>query len=256
VVRVGVGSGDHRGEDIGYSSDFGKTWSLAKKPKEDSRHGHIAVSTDGKIWIWTPERQQPFRTTDQGEYWKPVESIKAGTRVVADRVNPLKFYAIDLIEGILFTSIDGGNNFSSTPLDLAKGKVQPQTDRGDGRGGQDRIYATPGIENDLWIAAFDGLYHSPAAGKSFVSQKKVSEIHAFGFGKSALGKDYPTLFLIGIVDGVRGIYRSTDKAKSWVRINDDQHQWGLLLQITGDPKQYGRVYVGTHGRGAIYGDPE
>jgi hypothetical protein len=29
----------------------------------------------------------------------------------------------------------------------------------------------------------------------------------------------------------------------------------LLLQITGDPKQFGRVYVGSHGRGTFYGDP-
>ena len=43
--------------------------------------------------------------------------------------------------------------------------------------------------------------------------------------------------------------------ESWVRINDDQHQRGLLLHITGDAKQYGRVYVGTHGRGIVYGDP-
>ena len=33
--------------------------------------------------------------------------------------------------------------------------------RGDPRGGQDRIYSTPGREGDLWIAAYDGLYHSP-----------------------------------------------------------------------------------------------
>jgi len=32
-----------------------------------------------------------------------------------------------------------------------------------------------------------------------------------------------------------------------VRINDDHHQWGLLLQITGDPKQFGRVYVDRTG---------
>lgn len=49
-------------------------------------------------------------------------------------------------------------------------------------------------------------------------------------------------------------FRSDDAAKSWIRINDD-HQYGLVLHITGDPKKYGRVYVGIHGHGTIYGDP-
>jgi hypothetical protein len=65
----------------------------------------------------------------------------------------------------------------------------------------------------------------------------------------------PALYLVGTVDGVRGIFRSDDFAVTWLRINDDRHQWGLLMHITGDPKKYGRVYVGTHGRGTIYGDP-
>jgi photosystem II stability/assembly factor-like uncharacterized protein len=253
AVRVGVASGNRGGSNIGYSTDFGRSWKAAKNPTENSRHGHIAVSADGNTWIWTPERQQPYFTTDRGESWKIIEGLKAGTRVVADRVNPMKFYAIDLFEGILYTSIDCGINYESTHL--AKEKVVLQSERGDSRGGQDRIYATPGFENDLWIAAFDGLYHSSKAGEQFKLQQKVTEIHGFGFGKAAPGKKYPTLYLIGIIDGVRGIFRSTDKAQSWVRINDDQHQWGLLLHVTGDPKQYGRVYVGTHGRGAVYGDP-
>jgi hypothetical protein len=60
---------------------------------------------------------------------------------------------------------------------------------------------------------------------------------------------------MGIVRGQDAIYRSDDFAKTWLRINDDRHQYGLLLQITGDPRIYGRVYVGTHGRGVLYGDP-
>jgi hypothetical protein len=83
----------------------------------------------------------------------------------------------------------------------------------------------------------------------------VEEIHAFGFGKGAPGAKVPALYLVGTVQGQRGFFRSIDGAKSWLRINDDQHQWGLVLHIAGDPKKFGRVYVGTHGRGTFYGDP-
>ncbi|HEU4710154.1 MAG TPA: hypothetical protein VFS76_01250 [Pyrinomonadaceae bacterium] len=58
------------------------------------------------------------------------------------------------------------------------------------------------------------------------------------------------------VAGVRGIFRSTDAGQTWVRIVDDQHQWGRAGEtaLTGDPRIFGRVYVGTNGRGIIYGD--
>ncbi len=83
----------------------------------------------------------------------------------------------------------------------------------------------------------------------------MDEIHAFGFGKAAPGKTYPALYLVGTVNGQPGIFRSIDQAHTWVRINDDSHQWGLVLQIAGDPRVFGRAYVGTHGRGIFYGDP-
>jgi hypothetical protein len=127
--------------------------------------------------------------------------------------------------------------------------------RGDIRGGQDRIYTTPGKEGDVWLAAFDGLHHSTDGGKTFFAINNITEIQGFGFGKGIRKSKYAALYLIGVINGVRGIFRSDDIAKNWVRINDDQHQWGLLLHITGDPKKRGRVYVGTHGRGIIYGDP-
>ena len=139
-------------------------------------------------------------------------------------------------------------------MNLPGGLPEHKENRGDGRGGQDRIYATPGKEGDLWIAAFDGLYHSTDAGLNFLKIDGVHEILAFGFGKGAPNIDYSSLYLIGIINGARGVYRSDNIAQNWVR-NDDQHQWGLVLQVSGDPKVYGRVYVGTHGRGILYGDP-
>lgn len=255
IVRVGVASGNRGGGDIGCSLDSGRTWKAAEKPQSGSRLGHIAVSSDGETWVWTPQRSAAYVTRDRGATWTECRGLPSNTRVIADRVNPQNFYALDLFGGKLYVSTDGAAAFSEQALTLPGGLPERRGNRGDSRGGQDRLYATPGKEGDLWLAAFDGLYHSIDTGKTFTKLDGVQEIHAFGFGKAAPGAAYSALYLIGVVDGVRGIFRSDDTGKTWVRINDDQHQWGLLLHITGDPKKYGRVYVGTHGRGTVYGDP-
>ena len=256
IVRVGRASGHRRGGNIGYSLDGGKSWQMpAATPQPASTLGQIAVSSDGATWVWTPDRSPVFFTNDRGATWTQSQGVPANTRVIADRVNPRKFYALALFDGKLFISDDAAATFKEQTLTLPDGLPKRAGSRGDSRGGQDRIYATPGKEGDLWLAAFNGLYHSTDTGKTFVRLGGVTEIHAFGFGKAAPGADYSALYLIGIVDGLRGIFRSDNTARAWARINDDQHQWGLLLHITGDPKQYGRVYVGSHGRGTFYGDP-
>jgi len=246
---------------LGYSLDGGKTWrEPALVPDPKTKEGHIAVSSDGGTWVWTARDHVPYVTTDKGASWTACAGLPKDTRVVADRVNPKRFYGMALFEGKLFESADGAAHFTERPLVLSDGLpkrggngADNRSDRGDDRGGQDRIYATPGREGDLWLAAFNGLYHSRAAG--FDRMPGVEEIHAFGFGKAAPKAKHAALYLVGTVEGQRGFFRSTDGGATWVRINDEEHQWGLVLQITGDPKKFGRVYVGTHGRGTFYGDP-
>ena len=162
---------------------------------------------------------------------------------------------------LLYSSEDGGATFHTDTLQLAvktlrRGNASLTNRRGDPRGGQDRIYSTPGREGDLWIAAYDGLYHSTTrTGFDFRALDKVRTIYAFGFGKAKPGSNYPALYLIGVVNGQYGFFRSDDAAVSWMRINDDAHQYGLVLHICGDMQEYGRVYIGTHGRGIVTGVP-
>jgi len=261
-VIVRIGHGRDGGKNVGYSLDGGKTWREPQTlPDGKTGDGFIAVSADGKAWVLTPKGGQPHVSHDHGATWTPVQGLPAGTRVVADRVNPRRFHAMALFDDQLFSSSDAGLTFIAQPLALPDGPVvraaagsNNRTGRGDDRGGQDRLYATPGREGELWLAAFHGLYRSD--GKGFKRMPGVSEIHAFGFGRAAPGKKEPGLYLVGTVTGRYGIFRSTDGAASWQRINDDAHQWGLILQVSGDPKVFGRVYVGTHGRGVQYGDPK
>jgi hypothetical protein len=260
-VIVRIGRPRPGSKNLGYSLDGGKTWhEPASVPDAKATEGHIAVSSNGETWVWTPRHNVPYVTTDKGASWTVCEGVPMDTRVIADRVNPKRFYGIALFDGKLFESLDGAAHFMERPLVLSDGLpnrggggADNRSDRGDDRGGQDRIYATPGREGDLWLAAFNGLYHSGA--KGFDRVPKVEEIHAFGFGKAAPKAKYAALYLVGTVQGQRGFFRSTDSGATWGRINDDQHQWGLVLHITGDPKKFGRVYVGTHGRGTVYGDP-
>lgn len=83
----------------------------------------------------------------------------------------------------------------------------------------------------------------------------VQEGYQLGFGAPALNADYSRdLPVGGHVHGATGVFRSDNEGETWVRINNDEHQYGWINLLTGDPRAYGRVYLGTAGRGIIYGD--
>jgi photosystem II stability/assembly factor-like uncharacterized protein len=118
------------------------------------------------------------------------------------------------------------------------------------------LSATPGMVGDLWLAAHqDGLYHSTNGGASFTRLESVRQADSLGFGKSAAGQNFPALYLAGQIGDSHGLFRSDDVGVTWTRINDDQHQYGAISQVTGDPRVFGRVYFATSGRGIIYGEP-
>jgi photosystem II stability/assembly factor-like uncharacterized protein len=108
----------------------------------------------------------------------------------------------------------------------------------------------------VWLTTGKELNHSTDGGKSYETVESVTAAHALGFGKPAEGKKYPAMYLIGKVADVAGFFRSDDAGRSWVRINDDLHQYGFVNLIIGDPRVYGRAYLGTGGRGIVVGEPK
>ncbi|OAR22968.1 carbohydrate-binding protein [Streptomyces sp. ERV7] len=239
MVRVGHGGA----QDGAYSTDGGISWNGFKaEPVAGAQDGRVALAADGSSIVWTEAGQVPYRSTDKGASWSKAGGLGTDAVVVADRSSAGTFYS--LAGGTLYASTDGGATFHARAAKLPA----------DGR-----LTAVPGVAGDLWIAGGgQGLLHSTDGGSTFTTLTTVKSASAVGFGKSAPGASYQALYLIGTVDDVTGVFRSTDKGATWLRVNDDAHQWGSIGGvgvITGDPDTFGRVYVGTNGRGLQYGDP-
>jgi photosystem II stability/assembly factor-like uncharacterized protein len=244
---------------LAYSLDGGHTWKSFSPPSSGETTtgrrggggsqgggvgtGVMILSADGSVFMSTLGTVQI--STNCGETWMPVQGLPQGIRPVADRANPAKFYALNIADGKIYRSTDRGATFTTN--DVAGLTVT------NGRGM--RLLAVPGREGDLWLYGRGPLYHSTNGGASFQPVANPPNISALGFGKAARQKDYPALYVAGSYHGLQGLFRSDDTGVTWVRINDDQHQWGNRFRcIAGDPRIYGRVYVGTDGRGILYGD--
>ncbi|MEU1488676.1 1,4-beta-glucanase [Streptomyces sp. NPDC005775] len=261
VVRTGWPSGS---TSAGASSDDGgRTWQpFAAQPEiAASAPGPVAVSADGSVLLWSfvhwdGTKYPAHRSTDAGASWTEVATFPKGGSPVADPLDPRRFYVYDTDTGAVFHSLDGGATFARGAAGLPSGDVQF------------KVAAAPGRSGDLWLSAKDnGLFRSTDGGLTFAPVAGCRASHALGFGKAAPvrgrrrpGAGYPAVFQTGRVsatyDGV-AVLRSDDAGATWVRINDDSHQWGWTGEvITGDPRVHGRVHLGTNGRGIQYAEPK
>jgi hypothetical protein len=118
-----------------------------------------------------------------------------------------------------------------------------------------QLAVVPGRTRDLWIALPNYLLHSRDASASFKPVRGVEQAWAIGFGASRGKGDYPAVFLYGVVNGTEGLWRSDDEGLAWIRINDDAHRFGNIIALSGDPLEYGTLYIAPHGRGVMVGRP-
>jgi len=244
VVRVGNADTANGVKSIGLSYDGGANWFAPSAEPSLQGGGTVAVSADATTILWSPTGGT-VSYSQGGNQWTASNGVPAESRVVSDRVNGKKFYGF--ASGQFYVSTDGGVTFAAS---AARGLPAASA----------HFKAVPNIEGDVWLAggsrgAAYGLWHSTDSGATFTKIPSVDEADVIGFGKAAPGEPYMALFVSAKINGVRGIFRSDDGSKTWIRLTDEKHQFGATNSaLTGDPRVYGRVYVGTNGRGILYRD--
>ncbi|MFH0172953.1 1,4-beta-glucanase [Streptomyces cacaoi] len=248
VVRTGWG--DHGNG--AWSADGGRSWApfAAQPALAKDAPGPIATNTDGSVLLWTfvhwdGTKYPAQRSTDNGATWSEVSSFPKGATPLADPADPARFYAYDTDTGTLFASTDAGLTFTARAGGLPSGDSQFQ------------LAAAPGRSGDLWLSTkWNGLYRSTDGGAGFTKLTSCWASYTVAFGRAADGAGYPAVYQVGSTEAITAVYRSDDGAQTWVRINDDRHQWGWIgATIAADPRIHGRVYIATNGRGIQYGEP-
>lgn len=263
------------------SDDLGKTWQEmvqdTASAMENNRKGHLTLSADGKVIMHKPENGSSFyRSADNGKTWKEVELRGGNGRLAADPVNSKVFYLIG----------DNGEVFVSNDAGLSFKEINNIKTNENFSGAGNPIRTVPGREGHIWVArdqneiwqkdgySHHGLSYTEDGGKTWTDCDIVGTAVAVGIGKAKEGADYETIYIWGntrefVGEGqwggkeykysATGIYRSTDKCKTFERINDDLHQFGGPGNgkfVQGDMNNYGVVYMSTVGRGLIVGAPE
>jgi oligoxyloglucan reducing-end-specific cellobiohydrolase len=90
-------------------------------------------------------------------------------------------------------------------------------------------------------------------GETFKIIKDI-QARSISFGVGKTNSSDPVMYLLGKRGDEEGLFASEDMGKTFVRVSDDEHKLGKGGFLEADRRVYGRVYIGTGGRGVIIGE--
>ncbi|MDR2580970.1 MAG: hypothetical protein LBC85_08265 [Fibromonadaceae bacterium] len=253
-----------------YSTDGGKTWvDFGSNPSGINNQietNFVAVSADTRRIVWNITGQGIYSSSDSGKTWQQVSGTSSfsGFRIVSDKVAPNTFYAYIPNTGTLHRSVNG-SAWNSINTQLAR-----STD-GDWAWGFFRMFASPFREGELWATQgaqipdvmwlsgdeIGGVQRSTDGGVSFSKVSGIEFARYIGFGKGLVEAN-PAVYFTGMAQTgqtVASVYRSVNYS-TWTPIDNAANKYGEVTMVVGDPCIYSRVYLGTSGRGIIYGEED
>ncbi|KAJ6509259.1 hypothetical protein C8R47DRAFT_1173965 [Mycena vitilis] len=231
IVRIGTGDSTS-GKQVAISGDGGNTWS-----QDFGAADNVTANGDTVLWrtngngVLVSQFTNPFAA---------VPSLPSTAAIASDKVNNSIFFGA--ATNTFYLSTDGGKTFA------AKSTLASST-------APAKVIVNPKVSGDVWVSTDKGLFHSTNFGTSFTAIPGITAAWAIALGAPKTATSYPAIFAAANIGGV-GYFRSDDMGVNWVQINDAAHGFGSASSncISGDPRIYGRVYVGTNGRGIFFGD--
>jgi len=219
------------------SADTGKTWTSVNRPAAASG-GKVLWNLDGSTLLLS-QAGLLWRSTDHGTVFAQVAGPDVDScSYLADPVDAQLLYAYNRTNGAFHASADAGKTWTEVA------RLQASVSS---------VAMVPGRSGEFWVGAKSAgflLYRYGTASRSVALQRTAAGAQGitnagaitFGRGRTAA---YPSAFATGTIHGIAGIFRSDDTGSTWVRVDDDQHQFGGVAVIAGDPDVYGRLYVGA-----------
>jgi xyloglucan-specific exo-beta-1,4-glucanase len=281
IAAIGTTTWNHPNVGGAYSTDSGVTWTAfaGNHPDGLANQGiesNIAVTKPGNI-VWAPANSVPAYTTNNGTTWTytnlpALSSAGVGRsyRVVADRKNPNKVYAYNSGGAWwmqwsetprFFTSTDGGHTFSESLAFPNSGTTVADFNNSS-------IAVNPNAEGDIWVADGQNILHSTDSGATWTKLNATAPIWgknptwlypevygatSIALGKAPVGAAYSSsVYIVGIINGVWGVYRSDNGGTTWTRFNDDKHQFGGIATLAADQTVPGRLFISGGGRGVLF----
>lgn len=249
VVRTTKDSSGVAKNSICYSTDGTKTWQFVESLPEGIDKfagGNVTLSADGKTLLYIPDSGSytTFVTDDWGKTWTASEGLGVNPKIVADGVNPDKFYAVS--GSGIYISKNKGKTFEI----IASTMVSNLS-----------ITVNKEVEGDLWISISSGpvyyIENADVGAELKLVEGDIDTSYSVSVGAPEKEGEYGAIYIYGSVDGKgEGVYQSNDKGKTWVKMNNENEKWGNVNRnmLEADPKTYGRVYLSTNGRGIIMSD--
>jgi photosystem II stability/assembly factor-like uncharacterized protein len=234
------------------SSDSGETWEKQTLP-EGSVLGTISISaTDPNKLIYISGQGIAYYSHDNGKNWNtcknlPVNLVTFNTLWTRDDI-----LFSDKVDGSFYILKDGALYTSSNGIFWSKRAKIPVSEPS---GYYKSVFTAPDRKGEIWICLEkEGLWKTTNGGNSYSQIKAFNNARLITMGAPAPGSCLPTIYCYGKINETWGLFRSVDLGVNWTLLNDKNHQFPAGVKaLTADRNKFGRIYIGSGGRGVYYG---